>query len=110
MNAVYKLSAGKERFLFSPCELMALLPAKGGYDETDLERLLRGLELDGYFELVESERKGEPVFVVHMREAGLSYRRQDAQRRRSVVFRWGVAAVGAVITFLVGILLKSIFG
>ena len=109
MNAVYALSGGKERFLVAPYELAAILPPKGGYDEATLGRLLRGLELDGYFELVESQRRGEPVYVIHMREAGLSYRRQDAQRKRSVVFRWGVAAIGAVITFLVGILLRLIF-
>ena len=109
MNAVFELSCGKERFLLAPCELKAVLPAKGKYDNAALDRLLRGLALDGYFELVESERKGEPVYVIHMREAGLSYRRQDYQRRRSVMFRWGVAAVGAVITFLIGILLRAIF-
>ena len=109
MNAVYELSAGKERFLVSPYELAAVLPARGKYDEISLCRLLRSLALDGYFELVESERKGEPVYVIHMREAGLSYRRQDYQRRRSICFRWGVAAVGAVITFLVGLLLRTLF-
>ena len=109
MNAVYELSCGKERFLVSPSELRAVLPAKGKYDEVSLGRFLRSLALDGYCELIESERKGEPVFVIHMREAGLSYRRQDYQRRRAVCFRWGVAAVGAVITFLVGILLRLIF-
>lgn len=109
MNAVYELSNGKERFLVSPYELAAALPARRKYDEALLERTLRSLALDGYFELVESDRKGEPVYVIHMREAGLSYRRQDYQRKRGVVFRWAVAAVGAVITFLVGILLKVIF-
>ena len=109
MNAVFELSAGKERFILSPYELNAVLPAKAKYDEAVLGRVLRSLALDGYFELVESERKGEPVYVIHMREAGLSYRRQDYQRRRSVMFRWGVAAVGAVITFLIGLLLRAIF-
>ena len=109
MNAVYELSSGKERFLVSPYELNAVLPAKGKYDEAVLGRVLRSLALDGYFELVESERKGEPVYVIHMREAGLSYRRQDYQRKRSILFRFGVAAAGAVVTFLVGIILRLIF-
>lgn len=110
MNAVFELSGGKERFLCAPYELTALLPGKGKYDEALLGRTLRSLALDGYFDLVESERKGEPVFVIHMREAGLSFRRQNCQRRRGVAFRLGVAAVGAVVTFLVGILLRVVFG
>ena len=99
----------KERFLVSPYELAAVLPARGKYDEAAIGRTLRSLALDGYFELVESERKGEPVYVIHMREEGLGFRRRDYQRKRSICFRWAVAAVGAVITFLVGILLKVIF-
>lgn len=109
MNAVFTLSAGKERFLVSPYELSAVLPARGRYDEASLERTLNSLALDGYFDFVETDRKGEKTYVIHMRDAGRSYRRQDYQRKRSICFRWTVAALGAVITFLVGILLKLIF-
>lgn len=109
MNAVFELSSGKERFLASLSELRAVLPAKKKYDEISLTRLLRSLSLDGYFELFESERKGEKVFVFHMREFGLSFRRQDVQRKRSLLFRILLAALGAVVTFLVGLLLRAIF-
>ena len=110
MNAVYELSCGKERFLVSPYELAAVLPAKGKYDEASLERTLNSLALDGYFELVETDRKGEKTYVIEMREAGMSYRRRDYQRKRGLVFRILVAALGAVVTFLVGILLRAFFG
>ena len=110
MNAVYELAGGKERFLVSPCELMATLPARGKYNEETLERTLDSLALDGYFELVETDRKGEKTYVIHMREAGLGYRRQNAQQKRGLVFRIVVAALGAVVTFLVGLLLRAIFG
>lgn len=109
MSAVFTLSGGKERFLVSPYELSALLPPRARPDEAELERLLYSLSLDGYFEFVESERKGEKTYVVHMREAGMNYRREDYQRKRGVLFRFAVAALGAVITFLVGFLLKAIF-
>ena len=94
MNAVFELSGGKERFLVSPCELTAVLPARGKYDEASLERTMNSLALDGYFEFVESDRKGEKTYVIHMREAGMSYRRQDYQRKRGLVFRIAVAALG----------------
>ena len=109
MNAVFLLSGGKERFLAAPCEILSVLPSKANYDEEKLERVLRSLELDGYFEVISSDRKGEKIYVVHMREAGLSYQRTDAQRRREICFKWGVAAVGAVITFLIGLFLRLIF-
>ena len=110
MNAVYDLSGGKERFLLSPYELTAVLPANRKYDEESLERALRSLSLDGYFDFIQSDRKGEKTYVIQMREAGLCYRRRDYQRKRGLVFRILVAALGAVVTFLVGVLLRAIFG
>lgn len=109
MNAVFTLASGKERFLVSPYEIMTVLPQKANYDEEKLEQVLRALELDGYFELVLSDRKGEKMYVIHMKEAGLAYKRSDYQRRRGLYFKLGVAAAGAVISFVVGMILKSIF-
>lgn len=109
MGAIFSLSLGKERFLAAPCEILAALPPKAGYDEESLERVLRSLELDGYFQLIISERKGEKTYVVLMREAGLSYKRSDSQRKRTVAFKWGVAAIGACITFFIGLILRLIF-
>ncbi len=109
MRAVFELSEEKERFLVYPYEISAQIRANRDYDEEKLESVMRTLEMDGYFDFVLSERKGEKTYVIHMHEAGLAYKRSDIQRRRSVYFRWGVAAVGAVITFFIGLVLRIIF-
>ncbi len=110
MNAVLTLSAGRERIIAAPYDVLALLPPKLKFDEEKLEKVLRDLGLDGYFELIFSDRKGERVYVLHLSSRGMNYRRQDSQLRRSVWFRWGVAAIGAVITALIGMLLRLILG
>ncbi len=109
MCAVYRLSEGKERFLVFPYEIAALLPSGRNYREEEIEDILRALEMDGYFEFVLSDRKGEKTYVVRMRTAGLSYRRADAQRKRGAWFRLAFTAVGAVVTFLIGVVLRLIF-
>lgn len=106
MDAVLNLSDGKSNFLVSPYDLLANLPPKLKFDEEKLERTLKDLEMDGYFELTASDRKGEKVYVVTLRNEGLNYRRADKQRARGVYFKWGVAAVGAVIAALIGVLIK----
>lgn len=110
MSAVFQLSEGKERFLVSPYEIIAVLPPRMNFDEEKLSRTLRSLELDGYFELIESDRKGERVFVVHMREAGLSFRRSDAVRKRRIYYKIAVTLLCGVLSALVGILVKSLLG
>lgn len=108
MGAVFTLSQGKERFLVSPYEILGLLPEKGKYDEEKLERILRSLEIDGYFELIYSDRKGEKTYCIHMREAGLAFRRQDIQRKRDLVLRLLFAAVCGLLSAAIGLLLKAI--
>lgn len=110
MNAVFTLAGGKEQFLVSPEEILALLPPKANYDEEKLEEVLRALELDDYFELILSDRKGEKMYVIHLHSQGLAYKRSDSQRKRSLYFKLGVAAAGAVLSFLIGMILKAIFG
>ncbi len=109
MNAVFTLAGGKESFLVSPQEIMALLPPKAGYDEERLECVLRALELDGYFQLTPSERKGEKTYVIHLLGEGLAYKRSGAQRKRALYMRIGLTVAFAVLSFAVGMILKAIF-
>ena len=109
MAAVFSLSQGKERFLVSPYELLNVLPGRAGFDEEKLERVLKTLELDGYFELILSERKGEKTYVVHMREEGLAFRRQDVKRRRDLAIRLLLACLCGLLSAAVGLLLKIVF-
>ncbi len=108
MDAVLSVSKGKERFLVSPFELLAVLPKRMKMDEERLERILAGLELDGYFELADCDRRGEKTYCIHMREAGLAFRRQDRKRRRDVVLRLFFAAICGLLSAAIGILLKWI--
>ena len=108
MDAVLTLSGGRERLIAAPYDILALLPPALKLDEEKLERVMGDLGMDGYFEFVFSDRKGERVYVLRLTTRGLNHRRQDRQLKRSVWFRWGVAAIGAVITALIGFLLKLI--
>lgn len=108
MAAVFLLSQGKERFLVSSYELLSMLPERAKFDEEKLERTLRSLELDGYFEWILSDRKGEKMYVIHMRPAGLAFRREDVRRRRDLVLRLLLAGVCGLLSAAIGLLLKVI--
>ena len=108
MNAVFTLAGGKERMLVSPYEILALLPHRAGFDEEQVDRVLRALELDGYFELISTDRKGERAYVFHMKEAGLSYKREGSRRKRSLAARVALTVALAVLSAVVGIVLKNL--
>ena len=110
MRAVYDLCDGTDGCLISPAEILSLLPAKRKYSYEKIDSVLYGLSCDGYFDLISSERKGEKMYVINLKERGFSYRRTVEQRRRDIAFRITLAFIGALSTFIFGLILKSIFG
>ena len=108
MSAVYSLCAEEGRCLVSPAELLRLLPSRK-MGEDGLESVLKQLELDGYFELLLSDRKGEKMYVITLQKNGLSFKRETALFRRDALLKIGWAILSAVLAFVIGALLKRIF-
>ncbi len=109
MNRVYSLCHEKGVCLISPMEFLSLLPKNKSYTEESLENILGELSLDGYFELLSSERKGEKMYVISLRENGYAFKRTYAQMRRDGVVKIFWAVTSAVVAFLVGVILKRLF-
>ena len=108
MNAVYEMCDGKESCLVSLSELVGILPDRK-YSPEKVEAILRSLELDDYFDIIESDRKGERMFVITLHPNGFAYKRTSQQMKRSIAFKVGLSVAGAVITFVVGLILRGIF-
>ena len=109
MNAVYELCDGSDCCLISRADILSLLPAKTR-DRCNLDDVLFGLHCDGYFDLITSERKGEKMYVITLKESGFAFKRSQKQRRRDVTFKILLALIGAVATFIFGLILRGIFG
>ena len=110
MGAVYELCDGTESCLVSAADILSLLPKKYACTADGLDTVLYGLHCDGYFDLITSERKGERMYVITLRESGFAFKRGQAQRRREVLFKVALAFVGAFATFIFGLILRGLFG
>lgn len=109
MNVIFSLCHETGVGLFSPAEILDMLPKKRNYTEENVETILSELALDNYFELLASERKGEKMYVISLRSNGYAFKRGYVQRRRDAFLKIAWAALSAVIAFAVGLLLKRIF-
>ncbi len=109
MRAVYSLCREKGVCLISPTELLSLLPARKNYTEEGVDGILTALSMDDYFELLSSERKGEKMYVISLRQNGYAFERYAAQARREIGGKIFWAVASAVVAFLVGFILKRIF-
>ncbi len=109
MSVIYSLCEGTGRCLASPKEILRMLPKKRKLTEERLEKILRELELDDYFELLSSDRKGEKMYVVTLHSAGVSFKRETEKQKRDIAYKLFWAVVSAVVAFLVGVFLRSVF-
>lgn len=109
MSAVYSLCDGTEGCLVSPVDILSVMPAKHKISYDKLEEILNALKCDGYFDLIPSERKGEKMYVINLKENGFAYKRTAKQRQRDIAFKILLAFIGAFATFIFGIILKGIF-
>lgn len=110
MAAVYSLCDGTDGCLVSPLDILSVMPAKNRLSPERLDDILSELQSDGYFDLIHSERKGEKMYVINMKESGHSFMREARQRKRDVSFRIFLAFIGAFATFIFGLILKAVFG
>lgn len=110
MSAVYSLCDGTDGCLVSSLDILSVLPAKKKFTPEKVDGILNDLKSDGYFDLITSERKGEKMYVISLKENGFSYKRSVKQRQRDIAFRIALAFIGAAATFVFGLILKGLFG
>ena len=110
MSAVYSLCDGTEGCLVSPVDILSVMPAKRHVSADELEAILTTLHCDGYFDLIHSERKGEKMYVITLKESGFAFKRTSKQKQRDISFKIFLAFLGALATFLFGLILKGLFG
>lgn len=109
MGAVYSACAGKACCLLSPDDILSMAGVRGSVGYGALEKILEALEYDDYFELILSDRKGEKVYCITLKEKGLSYKRQKVMIKRNLGYKFIVTIAFALVSFLLGLLLKAIF-
>lgn len=110
MAAVFGLCDGTDGCLISPVDILSVLPSKSKLSLADVDKILNDLKCDGYFDLISSERKGEKMYVINLKENGFAYKRNSKQKQRDVAFKIALAFIGAAATFVFGLILKGLFG
>jgi hypothetical protein len=110
MSAVYMLCDGTDGCLISPIDILSILPSRKKYNIERIDDALNALHMDGYFDLIVSERQGEKMYVISLKESGITFKRRAGQRKRDFAFKIFLAFVGAFATFIFGLILNAVFG
>lgn len=108
MSVLHGQCANKKSVLISPIDLIKL----SGVEKitlTELEKVVKDLSTDGYFDLIYSDRHGETVYCISLTEKGRGFVRGERLIKRNLLFRLVVSVVFAILSFLIGLILKAVF-
>ena len=109
MEYVYQKCQGKKSCLISPREIMSFVADKYVISPEELEKIMTNLSYDNYIELLKSDKKGSPVFCVSLKLKGEGFHRELTNNKRNIMWLLGRTCILAIISAIIGGLIKIIF-
>ncbi len=109
MEYVYQKCQGKKSCLISPREIISFIADKYVLFPEEVEKIMTNLSYDNYIEIFKSDKKGHPVFCVSLKLKGEGFHRELTNDKRNLWLTIGRTCGLAVITALIGVLIRFIF-
>ncbi len=109
MRYIYLKSYKKGTSLISPQELISNLGGGLVISPAELNTALDNLQMDGYIESILTDTKGKLAYCFTLKQKGEAFLREIENEKKSfkhIIIR---TILLAVLSFIVGIILKAIF-
>lgn len=94
--------------LVTPIQLFSQIPLDLEFEDSELDVALNNLEIDDYFDVTRSDRKGELVYCINMHKKGLQFARVERAFKKNVIFRIMLAMATSAIGALVAVGIKTL--
>ncbi len=95
--------------LLSIEDIMSNMYSKVDLTPDAVEEIVKNLAFDDYIEVVHSDKKGEIVYCITLTEHGQAFVRENNNSRRNTRMLIIRTVLLAVLSFVVGVVLKAIF-
>ena len=95
--------------LVFPNQLICHAGLKGQISVETLNDILSTLEQNDFLDVVYTDKQGNTIYCITLHEKGKNYKINKRTRTKSLLNRIVITVFLAVISFLVGLILKSIF-
>lgn len=114
MSYIFEKCKGENKGIFTPKELLAALMPKYEITARQLDVVMSNLALDDYIECEKKDKDGKLYFLVSLTMRGAAFDRERQSQKRqmvkSVLWKLALTVGGAVIAFILGLLLNKIAG
>lgn len=89
--------------LLTPIDIFEKIPLDLDFEEDELDTTLRNLEIDDYFDITRSDKKGELVYCINMQKKGLQFARVERAFKSNLTFKILLTLGLSVVTALIGV-------
>ncbi len=114
MSYIFTKCKGEGKVLLTPKELLTSLMPKIEITAKQLDVIMSNLVLDDYIEMEKGDKDGKVYFVVSLTMRGAAFDRerqsQKKSRLQSVLWKVALTVGGAVLAFLIGLMLNRLVG
>ena len=109
MKVIYKeaIKSDDGKCVLKPTSILSAIPYKFEFSADELEPMLRGLALDGYFDFVEIKKKSVNMYFFELQKKGYAFVREIMNEKRQIKFKIGLTLISLSATCL-GLVIKMI--
>lgn len=109
MQYILEESGKKDTCLLLPIDIEHALEPKYSINQTEVQALLDGLVQENYINLVNSDKNGELIYCISVLPKGKSFHREQKNIKKSWINAIIRTILLAILSFVVGLILKAIF-
>ena len=109
MQYILKESGNKDTCLLLPLDFEHALAPKYSINQIEIQAILDGLVQENYINLVNSDKNGELIYCISILPKGKSFHREQKNVKKSWVGAVVRTILLAILSFVVGLILKALF-
>jgi len=109
MHYIISESSGKTTCLLTPLDIEHCLEPKYSSNANEVQALLEGLSQENYISLVNSDKNGELIYCITILPKGRAFNREQKDIKKTWTAAILKTVILAIISFIVGLILKAIF-
>jgi len=109
MAYIFDKARARGSCLLSPSDLIIAGLPDFILTQDDIKKVLDSLELDGYIEVVLSDKNGETIYCISLKSKGEAFKRQKQISRKTMRNRILITVALALLSGFITIMIRVIF-
>ena len=109
MKYLLSVCEKKDTCLLSPLDIEHAMAPRYNINQIEVQALLEGLVQENYINLVNSDKNGELIYCISILPKGKSFYREQKNTKKTWLSAVVRTVLLAILSFIIGIILKAIF-